>query len=75
MKPEQIDEVIMGNVVSAGVGQAPARQASKFAGLPDSVCATTINKVCASGMKATMYAAQGIALGHSGIVVSGALSR
>src|SRR5690554_1629489 len=47
-----VDEVIMGNVVQAGVGQAPARQASKFAGLPDSVIATTVNKVCASGMKA-----------------------
>ena len=61
----------MGNVVSAGVGQAPARQAALFAGLPDSVQCTTLNKVCASGMKAVMYAAQGIALGHSGVVVAG----
>lgn len=48
----------MGNVISSGMGQAPARQASKYAGLPNSVCATTINKVCASGMKSVMYAAQ-----------------
>jgi acetyl-CoA C-acetyltransferase len=45
VKPEQVDEVIMGNVVSAGIGQAPARQASKFAGIPDSACCTTVNKV------------------------------
>ena len=62
----------MGNVVSAGVGQAPARQAAIFAGLKESTTCTTVNKVCASGMKTAMFAAQGIALGHSGIVVAGA---
>lgn len=61
----------MGNVVSAGVGQAPGRQAALFAGLPESTVCTTVNKVCASGMKATMLAAQAIALGHSGVVVAG----
>ena len=68
---DEIDEVIMGNVVSANLGQAPARQAAKFAGLPDSVNCTTINKVCASGMKATAYGAQSIMLGLSDIVVTG----
>lgn len=63
--------MILGNVVSAGVGQAPARQASMFAGIPTSATCTTVNKVCASGMKATMYATQSIALGHSDIVVAG----
>lgn len=61
----------MGNVVSAGVGQAPARQASKGAGIPDSTVCTTVNKVCASGMKALMYAAQSIALSQQEIVVAG----
>jgi len=68
-----VDEVIMGNVVQAGVGQAPARQASKFAGLPDSVVCTTVNKVCASGMKAVMQAAQTIALGDAEIIVAGGM--
>ncbi len=63
----------MGNVVSAGVGQAPARQASKGAGLPDSTVCTTVNKVCASGMKALMLAAQSIALGHCSIAVAGGM--
>jgi len=63
----------MGNVVSANVGQAPARQASKGAGLPDTVCATTINKVCASGMKAIMYGLQSVQLGHHDIVVAGGM--
>jgi acetyl-CoA C-acetyltransferase len=63
----------MGNVVSAGVGQAPARQASKGAGLPDTVCATTVNKVCASGMKALIYASQSVALGHHDVVVAGGM--
>ena len=63
----------MGNVLQANIGQAPARQASRAAGLPDSVCATTINKVCASGMKAIMFAAQSIQLGDQGIVVAGGM--
>mmetsp|Transcript_35983 Transcript_35983/g.80931 ORF Transcript_35983/g.80931 Transcript_35983/m.80931 type:complete len:375 (-) Transcript_35983:88-1212(-) len=64
-------EVILGNVVSAGMGQAPARQAAKFAGLPDSVCCTTINKVCASGMKSVMLASASVLLGHRDCVVAG----
>ena len=64
INPEDVDEVIMGNVVSAGIGQAPARQAAKFAGLPDKTVCNTINKVCSSGMKAVMSAAQTIALGQ-----------
>ncbi len=60
-RPSDVDEVIMGNVVSAGLGQAPARQAAIRAGLPPKVAALTINKVCGSGLKAVMLAAQGIA--------------
>ena len=63
----------MGNVVSANLGQAPARQAAKYAGLPDSVNCTTVNKVCASGMKAAAYGAQSILLGHADIVVAGGM--
>ncbi|MFP9099795.1 acetyl-CoA C-acyltransferase [Flavobacterium sp. RHBU_24] len=73
LKPELVDEVLMGNVVQAGVGQAPARQAARFAGLPDNVIATTINKVCASGMKAVMQAAQAIQCGDAEIVVAGGM--
>ena len=62
--PEQVDEVILGNVVSAGLGQAPARQAALRAGLPPTVAALTINKVCGSGLKAVMLAAQAIATGE-----------
>lgn len=68
-----VQEVIMGNVVQAGVGQAPARQAALGAGLPDSVPSTTVNKVCASGMKAIMQAAQSIALGDADIIVAGGM--
>jgi acetyl-CoA C-acetyltransferase len=75
LKPELVDEVIMGNVVQAGVGQAPARQASRFAGLPDSVIATTVNKVCASGMKAVTQAAQAIMCGDAEIVVAGGMEN
>jgi acetyl-CoA C-acetyltransferase len=67
----EVDEVLLGNVVSANLGQAPARQAARFAGLPDGVNCTTINKVCASGMKATALGAQSILLGHADIVVTG----
>ncbi len=70
---EAIDNVYMGNVLSAGLGQSPARQASKFAGLPDSTEATTINKVCASGMKAIQLAAQQILCGDAEIVVAGGM--
>lgn len=65
----------MGNVVQAGTGQAPARQAAIFAGIPDSVPCTTVNKVCASGMKAVMQAAQSIALGDADIVVAGGMEN
>ncbi|MEK7433550.1 MAG: acetyl-CoA C-acetyltransferase [Cyanobacteriota bacterium] len=70
---DQIDEVIMGNVLSAGVGQAPARQASIFAGLPSNVACLTINKVCGSGLKAVMLAVQSIKAGDSEIVVAGGM--
>lgn len=70
---EQVDEVLMGNVVSANLGQAPARQAARAAGIPDHVPCTTINKVCASGMKSIMFGAQGIMLGHNQIVVAGGM--
>jgi len=73
VSPEDVDEVIMGNVVSAGIGQAPARQAAIRAGLPPKVAALTINKVCGSGLKAVMLAAQGIATGDSEIVVAGGM--
>ena len=73
LNPAQVQEVLMGSVIQANLGQAPARQASKFAGLPDSVIATTVNKVCASGMKAIALAAQSILLGDAEIVVAGGM--
>jgi len=73
IKPEEVQEVIFGNVMSAGIGQAPARQAAKFAGLPNSVICTTINKVCASGMKSIMLAAQNIMLGEADVIVAGGM--
>jgi acetyl-CoA C-acetyltransferase len=73
LNPHEIDEVIMGVVIQANLGQAPARQAAKFAGLPDSVICTTINKVCASGMKSIAQAAQSILLGDADIVVAGGM--
>ncbi|RZL30984.1 MAG: acetyl-CoA C-acetyltransferase, partial [Pedobacter sp.] len=72
LKAEQIQEVYMGNVLSANLGQAPATQAAKFAGLPD-LPATTINKVCASGTKAIMLAAQSIANGDNDIIIAGGM--
>lgn len=75
LNPKLVDEVIMGNVVQAGEGQAPARQAAIYAGLPETVPCTTINKVCASGMKALMQAAQSIALGDTEIVVAGGMEN
>ena len=71
--PEKIDQVIMGNVLTAGVGQAPARQAALGAGLPTSVDCLTINKVCGSGLKAVMLATQAIRLGDASIVVAGGM--
>lgn len=70
-----IDEVFMGQVVQAGSGQAPARQAARFAGLPDTVACTTVNKVCASGLKAVMLAAQAISCGNAEIVVAGGMEN
>ncbi len=70
-----VDEVLMGNVISAGLGQAPARQAAIYAGIPNTVPCTTINKVCASGMKAVMQGAQAIALGDASIVVAGGMEN
>ncbi|WNH09990.1 acetyl-CoA C-acyltransferase [Thalassobellus suaedae] len=75
LKPELVEEVIMGNVVQAGTGQAPARQAAIYAGIPNTVPCTTINKVCASGMKAVMQAAQAIALGDANIIVAGGMEN
>lgn len=73
LSPNEVNEVFMGCVMQANLGQAPARQASKFAGLPDNVIATTVNKVCASGMKAVMLAAQNIMLGDADVVVAGGM--
>ena len=73
VSPEQVNDVLMGCVIQANVGQAPARQAAKFAGLPDEVNCTTINKVCASGMKSIALAAQSILLGDADIVVAGGM--
>lgn len=75
LDPKLVQEVFMGNVVSAGLGQAPARQAAIHAGIPDSVPCTTVNKVCASGMKSIMLAAQTIALGDADIVVAGGMEN
>ena len=75
LDPSKVDEVLMGNVVQAGEGQAPARQAAIYAGIPDTVPCTTVNKVCASGMKAVMQAAQSIALGDAEIIVAGGMEN
>ena len=73
LNPNEVQEVLMGSVIQANLGQAPARQAAKFAGLPDKVQCTTINKVCASGMKAVMQGAQSIMLGDADVVVAGGM--
>ncbi len=73
--PNVVEEVIMGSVLQAGLGQAPARQAARFAGISDNVPATTVNKVCASGMKAIALAAQSIQLGNADIVVAGGMEN
>ena len=75
LQGNMVDEVFMGNVVQAGVGQAPAKQAAIFAGLPDSIPCTTINKVCASGMKSISFAAQTIQCGDAEIVVAGGMEN
>lgn len=71
--PDQVQEVLMGNVCSANLGQAPARQAARGAGVSDNVPCTTINKVCASGMKSIMYAAQSVMLGYADVIVAGGM--
>lgn len=75
LDPNLVDEVLMGNVVQAGEGQAPARQAALLAGLPNNVPCTTVNKVCASGMKAVMQGAQAIIAGDAEIVVAGGMEN
>jgi acetyl-CoA C-acetyltransferase len=75
LDPKLVDEVLMGNVVQAGVGQAPARQAAILAGLPNTVPCTTVNKVCASGMKAVMQGAQAIQSGDAEVVVAGGMEN
>jgi len=75
LNPELVQEVFMGNVVQAGVGQAPARQAAIYAGLPNTIPCTTVNKVCASGMKSVMFAAQSIAIGDAEIIVAGGMEN
>lgn len=75
LKPDMVQEVFMGNVISAGLGQAPARQAALFAGIPNTVPCTTVNKVCSSGMKAIMLAAQTISLGDADVVVAGGMEN
>src|SRR5262245_25406790 len=73
VRPDQVQDVIMGNVVQAGIGQAPARQAAIFAGIPDTVPAHTTNMVCGSGLKAVMLAAQSIRAGDTDLVVAGGM--
>ncbi|HJW18634.1 MAG TPA: acetyl-CoA C-acyltransferase [Flavisolibacter sp.] len=75
IKPDQVNEVLMGCVIQANLGQAPARQAARYAGLPDNVVCTTINKVCASGMKAISQGAQSILLGDADIIVAGGMEN
>lgn len=75
LNPELVDEVFMGQVVQSGSGQAPARQASIYAGIPNTVPCTTVNKVCASGMKSVMLAVQSIAMGDNDIVVAGGMEN
>ena len=75
LNPSSVDEVLMGQVVQAGAGQAPARQAAIFSGIPNTVPCTTVNKVCSSGMKSIMQAAQSIALGDAKIIVAGGMEN
>ena len=75
ISPDKVEEVFMGNVVSANLGQAPARQAAIYAGIPNTVPCTTVNKVCSSGAKSIMFGAQSIMLGHKDIVVVGGMEN
>ncbi|MCO6491441.1 MAG: acetyl-CoA C-acyltransferase [Phaeodactylibacter sp.] len=75
VQPDQVEEVFMGNVYSANLGQAPARQAALYAGIPNTVPCTTVNKVCSSGAKAIMFGAQAIMLGYQDIIVAGGMEN
>lgn len=75
ISPGQVEEILLGNVVPANLGQAPARQAARQAGIPDNVPCTLVNKVCASGMKSIMIGAQSIMLGHNDVVVAGGMEN
>ncbi|GAC1707707.1 MAG: hypothetical protein NVS9B7_21380 [Flavisolibacter sp.] len=75
LQPQEVDELLMGCVLQAGLGQAPARQAAHIAGLPDKVICTTVNKVCASGMKSVAQAAQAILLGDASVIVAGGMEN
>lgn len=75
LSPEEIEEIFMGNVLSANLGQAPARQAAMAAGIPETVPATTINKVCASGMKSVIFAGQSILLGDRNLMIAGGMEN
>src|SRR6476620_11859237 len=75
LKAELVNDVLMGSVIQANLGQAPAKQAAKYAGLPDEVNCTTVNKVCASGMKAIAQGAQSILLGDADVVVAGGMEN
>ncbi|MCL6498655.1 MAG: thiolase family protein [Firmicutes bacterium] len=75
VRPEEVDEVILGNILSAGLGQAPARQAARYAGLPDSVGAVTVNKMCGSGLKAVVLAAQAVRAGDGRVYVAGGMEN
>ncbi|MEM1123829.1 MAG: beta-ketoacyl synthase N-terminal-like domain-containing protein, partial [Bacteroidota bacterium] len=75
VNPDHIDEVFMGNVCSANLGQAPARQSALAAGIPDTVPCTTVNKVCSSGAKSIMFAAQSILLGQADLIVAGGMEN
>jgi acetyl-CoA C-acetyltransferase len=75
VKPDEVEEVILGQVIQAGVGQAPARQAAIFAGLPNTASAWTVNKVCSSGLRAVMSAAQAIQLGEAKIMIAGGMEN
>jgi acetyl-CoA C-acetyltransferase len=75
LNPNEVNEVVMGCVLQAGVGQAPARQAAIYAGLPESVICTTVNKVCASGMKSIAFGAQAIMLGQADVVIAGGMEN
>ena len=73
LQPDAVQEVFMGNVLSAGIGQAPARQAAIYAGIPNTVPATTVSKVCGSGMQAVVFGAKTIAVGDADLVVAGGM--